>query len=192
MAITAEKLSVANYNKLDNIPVINQDLTASDFTPVKGTYYRHTGSGGSAYTIGAIYYYNGTEYKALDGSGGGTTLNKYTYFTKVNSLSGSKRFARIIANCKGRCTVYAIDQNCAPLNAVIGDDGSTLFLTGLTIDINGVNMVVFSIYVSVANGYRANFSHYFKLNIADNTIDNTYDYSNDYLLAIYFNDTEIT
>jgi len=125
-------------------------------------------------------------------SGSGTTLNKYTYSTQVNSNSGSKRLARIIANCKGRCEVYALNQNCAPLNAVIGDSGSTLFVSGLTIDTTGVNMVVFSIYVSVDRGYNANYSHYLKLNIADNTIDSTYDYSNNYINVTYFNDTEIT
>ena len=35
-----------SYNDLANIPVINQDLSASDFTPVANTYYRHTGTGG--------------------------------------------------------------------------------------------------------------------------------------------------
>ena len=72
MAITAEKLSIANYNKLDNIPVINQDLSASDFTPVANTYYRHTGATTDTFTQGVIYYYDGTEYKALDGSGSGS------------------------------------------------------------------------------------------------------------------------
>ena len=124
-------------------------------------------------------------------SGGGTTLNKYTYSTQVNNISGSKRLAKIIANCKGRCAVYAANANCAPLNAVIGDNGSTLFLTGLTIDINGVNMIVFSIYISVDDGYNPTYTHYFKLNIADNTIDSAYRYS-DYLSVTYFNDIEIT
>lgn len=35
-----------NYNNLENKPIINQDLTADGFTPVTGTYYRHTGTGG--------------------------------------------------------------------------------------------------------------------------------------------------
>ena len=65
------QLSLADYNQLDNIPVINQDLSASGFTPVANTYYRHTGSTTGTFTQGVIYYYDGTEYKALDGSGGG-------------------------------------------------------------------------------------------------------------------------
>lgn len=59
------------YNNLSDIPVINQDLTASGFTPVANTYYRHTGATTAAFTQGVIYCYDGTEYKALDGSGGG-------------------------------------------------------------------------------------------------------------------------
>ena len=31
------QLSLADYNMLDNIPVINQDLSATDFTPVGNT-----------------------------------------------------------------------------------------------------------------------------------------------------------
>lgn len=65
---------VSDYNELANKPIINQDLTADGFTPVAGTYYRHTGTGGgSAYTTGAIYYYNGSEYKAITGGSAGTT-----------------------------------------------------------------------------------------------------------------------
>ena len=63
--------NVPSYNDLSNIPVINQDLTASGFTPVANTYYRHTGTTTASYTNGVIYYYNGTGYAALDGSGGG-------------------------------------------------------------------------------------------------------------------------
>ena len=63
--------NVPSYNDLPNIPVINQDLSASGFTPVANTYYRHTGTTTASYTNGVIYYYNGTGYAALDGSGSG-------------------------------------------------------------------------------------------------------------------------
>lgn len=65
--------NVPSYNDLPNIPVINQDLTASGFTPVANTYYRHTGTTTASYTNGVIYFYNGTKYASLDGSGGGST-----------------------------------------------------------------------------------------------------------------------
>lgn len=45
----------SNYNDLSNIPVINQDLSESGFTPVKDTYYRHTGTTDDDYTKGVIY-----------------------------------------------------------------------------------------------------------------------------------------
>ena len=45
----------SNYNDLSNIPVINQDLSATGFTPVKDTYYRHTGTTNRDYTNGVIY-----------------------------------------------------------------------------------------------------------------------------------------
>ena len=44
-----------NYDDLSNIPVINQDLSATGFTPVKDTYYRHTGTTNRDYTKGVIY-----------------------------------------------------------------------------------------------------------------------------------------
>lgn len=64
------QLSLADYNQLDSIPVINKDLSATDFTPVANTYYRHTGATTDTFTQGVIYCYDGTAYKALDGSGG--------------------------------------------------------------------------------------------------------------------------
>ena len=42
--------NVPSYNDLPNIPVQNQDLAASGFTPVANTYYRHTGTGGGTPT----------------------------------------------------------------------------------------------------------------------------------------------
>ena len=45
----------SNYNDLSNIPVINQDLSATGFTSVKDTYYRHTGTTNRDYTKGVIY-----------------------------------------------------------------------------------------------------------------------------------------
>lgn len=178
------------YNNLSDIPVINQDLSASGFTPVANTYYRHTGTTTDTFTQGVIYLYD-TSYHKL-GESGGTTLNKYEYVTKVNDETGSKHLARIIKNCKGRCTVYASNQNFAPLNAIVGDSGETLVMTGLTIDGSGTYMYVFAIYVSVQKGYSNNLSHYFKQNIVNNTIDRTYSYADYFIKAIYFNDTEIT
>lgn len=59
---------IEDYNDLPNIPVINQDLAASGFTPVANSYYRHTGATTASFTKGVIYLYNGTGYVALDGS----------------------------------------------------------------------------------------------------------------------------
>lgn len=72
------QLSLADYNQLDSIPVINQDLSASGFTPVANTYYRHTGATTGTFTQGVIYLYD-TAYHKLGESGGGTTLNRYQY-----------------------------------------------------------------------------------------------------------------
>ena len=63
------QLSLADYNKLDSIPVINQDLSASGFTPTANTYYRHTGATTDTFTQGVIYLYD-TAYHKLGESGG--------------------------------------------------------------------------------------------------------------------------
>lgn len=74
-----EDVACGNYNMLDNIPVINQDLTASGFTPVANTYYRHTGATNNTFTQGVIYLYDTAYHKLGESGGGGTTLNKYNY-----------------------------------------------------------------------------------------------------------------
>lgn len=51
--------SSSNYDDLSNIPIINkEDISGSDFTPVKNMYYRYTGKEHSEYT--------GTIYKCID------------------------------------------------------------------------------------------------------------------------------
>lgn len=95
------QLSLADYNQLDSIPVINQDLSASGFTPVANTYYRHTGATTATFTQGVIYLYD-TTYHKLGESGGGT-LNRYTYtVSSLDKMSVSQiyRIANIIAKAK--------------------------------------------------------------------------------------------
>ena len=93
------QLSLADYNQLDSIPVINQDLSATDFTPVANTYYRHTGATNDTFTQGVIYLYD-TAYHKL-GESGGTTLNRYTYsIGKQASESALQRVRRIVTSSK--------------------------------------------------------------------------------------------
>ena len=80
------QLSLADYNQLDSIPVINQDLSASGFTPVANTYYCHTGATTDTFTQGVIYLYD-TEYKALDGGGGVITI--YNFDTGANAFTAN-------------------------------------------------------------------------------------------------------
>ena len=84
---------VSDYNNLNNIPVINQDLSASGFTPVANTYYRHTGATTDAFTQGVIYLYDTAYHKLGEsgggGGGGGTTLNRYEVTTRSAALVNS-------------------------------------------------------------------------------------------------------
>lgn len=82
----------SDYNNLDNIPVINQDLSASGFTPVANTYYRHTGATTDTFTQGVIYLYDTAYHKLGEsggGGGGGTTLNRYEVTTSSAALVNS-------------------------------------------------------------------------------------------------------
>ena len=50
---------------LKNLPIINQDLTSTDFAIVEGNYYRHIGNTNDTFTNGIIYYYQDGEFKKL-------------------------------------------------------------------------------------------------------------------------------
>lgn len=105
------QLSLADYNQLDSIPVINQDLSASGFTPVANTYYRHTGTTTDTFTQGVIYLYD-TAYHKLGESGGGTTLNKYTYSFSSYTYDRCTRLYRICDAAKGKILLLINNQPC--------------------------------------------------------------------------------
>lgn len=64
MALVLTRLVRSNYDELDNIPIIHQDLTVS-FTKQADTYYIHTGSTTPLYTKGRMYYCDGTNLKKV-------------------------------------------------------------------------------------------------------------------------------
>lgn len=58
---------------LKNLPIINQDLTSTNFTAVEGTYYRHIGSTNDTFVNGTIYRYQDGSFKQL-GAGAGAAM----------------------------------------------------------------------------------------------------------------------
>lgn len=46
---------ITDYDGLSNVPIVRQNLAQSGFTPVKNTYYLHTGNTNEDYTKGVIY-----------------------------------------------------------------------------------------------------------------------------------------
>lgn len=114
------QLSLADYNQLDSIPVINQDLSASGFTPVANTYYRHTGATTATFTQGVIYLYD-TAYHKL-GESGGTTLNKYTF-----SGTSATILNRIVANAKSIFKVSINNYNVVMASQPGYDNGNTFY-----------------------------------------------------------------
>ena len=174
------QLSLADYNKLDSIPVINQDLSASGFTPVANTYYRHTGATTDTFTQGVIYLYD-TAYHKLGESGGGTTLNRYEYSGRntaiVRKIMNDSQLSYIqisISNTPCSCLVAKGQYNRA--NGTIADTDAIISVT----------------FTATSNGLR----------MRKNTLQNTNgtlsfsstedDISGSYLYVVYLNYTEIT
>ena len=60
-----------DYSKLENAPIILANITEEGFVPEANTYYEHLGETTGDFVKGIIYLYDGTEYKAIDGSGSG-------------------------------------------------------------------------------------------------------------------------
>ena len=101
-----------SYNDLANIPVINQDLTASGFTPVANTYYRHTGATTDTFTQGVIYLYDTAYHKLGESGGGGTTLNRYTYSFTSYTYDRCTRLYRICDAAKGKILLRINNSPC--------------------------------------------------------------------------------
>lgn len=101
-----EDVACGNYNMLDNIPVINQDLTASDFTPVANTYYRHTGSTTSTFTQGIIYLYD-TAYHKLGESGGSASVSDVQVAGTSVVTDGVAKIPSATRTTNGVVTMYA-------------------------------------------------------------------------------------
>lgn len=93
-----EFTGVTNYNDLSNIPVVNQDLDAVGFTPVASTYYRHTGASATTFTIGGIYYYDGTNYNAITGGGSAGGLEVVTITNQSGGTIAESDLDKLINN----------------------------------------------------------------------------------------------
>ena len=165
-----------DYNQIENIPVTNQDLSASGFTPVANTYYRHTGATTATFTQGVIYLYD-TAYHKLGESVGGTTLNKYTASIQLtNSTVG--HVYRIFRNCKGNIisqwglTYY----NRVAITLTYMSVSTTCTITSFTITENSI---------SGGDSFKADPSN------KSMTIT-AYNPNNIVIDVIYYNDTEIT
>lgn len=187
------RLSVADYNKLDNIPVINQDLSASGFTPVANTYYKHTGETTDTFTQGVIYLYD-TSYHKLGGNNDVPILNQYTYTQyDYTTVANNKRLLNILRNAKGRVI-------CASWGALmeygINEAGCRIRKTYYRNDSGEVIYEVQDWSLSSSGTYREGFEY--KYNMTTNTlvtraIENGNDPQGMITITItYYNDTEIT
>ena len=191
------QLSLADYNKLDNIPVINQDLSATDFTPVANTYYRHTGATTATFTQGVIYLYD-TAYHKL-GESGGTTLNRYVYTIHSKpSYKAIGRVYKIMHAAKGRVFARAnfssYSQAAEVFYAQAGSGSNTLIIRDTDYQYGDENCFPVVIYYN----YMTDVSYFTKDKYTfkpDGTVSHTHEkfaYGADGVQIIYYNDTEIT
>lgn len=186
------QLSLADYNQLDNIPVINQDLSASGFTPTANTYYRHTGATTDTFTQGIIYLYDTAYHKLGESSGGGTTLNKYTYTVSQNEASSInyERVRKICLNSKGKVEItFNYFSNCSGTCSTMYNNADAVIINYLANQSSLSNFVVGGCYLLGSNVYSVKCM---KLNE-----DGTFSYTTQNPFSagvkiIYYNDTEIT
>ena len=187
------QLSLADYNQLDSIPVINQDLSASGFTPVANTYYRHTGTTTDTFTQGVIYLYD-TAYHKLGESGGGTTLNKYSY-SGNNDASSISRLCRIIQNAK-KVTVINSRRNSEYVFAIAEwNNDNNIYLTGSFTKPNEDKVSILQLKLTKSSGtISGSIVVIAKSNDGSGTvtmIKDNYNYDMFLPICVYSNDTEI-
>ena len=192
------QLSLADYNQLDSIPVINQDLSASGFTPVANTYYRHTGATTDTFTQGVIYLYD-TAYHKLGESGGGTTLNEYVYTIHSKpSYNAIGRVYDIMHAAKGRVFAQASFSSYSQVAEVFyaqrGSGTNTLIIRDTDCWYGDENYFPVIRYYNYMTGkdYITRDSYTFK---TDGTVSHTHEkfaFGADGVQIIYYNDTEIT
>ena len=193
--IQAVSRITGSYNDLANIPVINQDLSATDFTPVANTYYRHTGATTDMFTQGVIYFYDTAYHKLGESGGGETTLNKYEW-TITYGFDSAKaiRLARIIENSKGRVRVFGTggaDEISVDESSIVGTGSNQRGVLYAHKD-NYSSMYVFDRRIYCINGNNV-WSGVIKIS-ETGTLSNSHSDPTpiEPKKVVYFNDTEIT
>lgn len=184
------QLSLADYNQLDSIPVINQDLSASGFTPVANTYYRHTGATTETFTQGVIYLYD-TAYHKLGESGGGTTLNRYELTISTGSLvSNTSLIYNIYQNAKGRVTVgkYLYTNSSMFFRTFTPVYVDNIYVKFSSIEGNNGSIMVEAYDCGNYGAKRDYISFLSDKSIAQAGVEDW----NDTIKIIYYNDIEIT
>lgn len=188
------QLSLADYNQLDSIPVINQDLSASGFTPVANTYYRHTGATTDTFTQGVIYLYD-TAYHKLGESGGGTTLNRYTYsIGKQASQSALERVRNIVLSSKIAPRARFIKSSDWQWHEIVNVSDLGYWVITRCYEKSDSTHIVETDYIW--SYYSDSFTAFKKSQNIDTgeitTKKDQYAYGTDKLEIVYYNDTEIT
>lgn len=178
------QLSLADYNQLDSIPVINQDLSATDFTPVANTYYRHTGATTDTFTQGVIYLYDTAYHKLGESGGGSTTLNKYTY-SSTTSQDSIKRAMRIFNKAK---SITAFDFKNLATTMPSKEVNYRMNVSGFGVENN--KQVIYNITLDRIDGQIHSLDY--KVTLSNEGVTITQSTIDINIHIVYYNDTEIT
>ena len=182
------QLSLADYNQLDSIPVINQDLSATDFTPVANTYYRHTGATTDTFTQGVIYLYD-TAYHKL-GESGGTTLNQYTFDVSTKpSVAQVTKILNILNNATRIINITIYTSKAPNGSGYISQELNAHVYKGYSLNITSN---VFEVHhVLLRDDLGSNGSHAYMTEFINSAFSTT-EVTMSRVRITYLNNTEIT
>mgnify|MGYP000301394235 CR=1 FL=1 len=125
-----------DYSRLTNVPITLANLADKDFIPEANTYYEHLGETTENFVKGIIYLYDGTEYKAIDGSGSDAGVQpdynqndstaadyiKNRPFYEESSLTEIANFKVISGNLKEAGSEVTVEYNGERFTGTVMED----------------------------------------------------------------------
>lgn len=143
-----------DYSRLTNVPITLANLADKDFIPEANTYYEHLGETTENFVKGIIYLYDGTEYKAIDGSGSDAGVQpdynqndstaadyiKNRPFYEESSLTEIANFKVISGNLKEVGSEVTVEYNGERLTGTVKEDSGNYSINVDELQQSGVSL----------------------------------------------------
>ena len=155
----AERLILADYNGLDNKPIINANLNDVTLVPVVNTYYRHTGTTTLTYKQGIIYKYDGIKFEEI-GAQKPIDLSSYIQADTLEGLLPNVKYALVHDEANVFTLVEAEDPGTGWLIATTDEEVEELLIED--------NIGKFFMFIGTSETYL-NYSLY-QIIVDDDTI----------------------